>query len=200
MDVITISRQLGSLGFEVGKAVAERLGYRLVWRDLINQAAIRAGAPEVALAMIDEFNLLGFAPSAQQFEDYIRVVGQVIHEMADGGKIVIVGRAGQVLLKDDPRVLHVRIIAPHRVRIERLMSSRGIPTDAAEAQIEASDRSRKNYLHRFYQVNWQDASLYDLTINTGRISVSTAADIICHAARLAEAWQPVHQTNEDEIA
>ncbi len=64
MDVITISRQLGSLGFEVGKIAAEQLDYRLVWRDLINQAASLAGAPEVALAMFDEFNLLGIEPTA----------------------------------------------------------------------------------------------------------------------------------------
>ncbi|MFZ3080010.1 MAG: cytidylate kinase family protein, partial [Bellilinea sp.] len=102
MDVITISRQLGSLGFQVGQAVAAKLNYRLVWRDLINQAAIRSGAPEIALAMIDELNLLGLTPSTDQFNAYFRVVGQVIHELAAAGGIVIVGRAGQVVLRDEP--------------------------------------------------------------------------------------------------
>lgn len=199
MDVITISRQLGSLGFQVGKEVAERLNYQLVWRDLINQTAIRAGAPEVALAMFDEFNLLGIAPSPRQFADYIRVVGQVIQEMADGGKIVIIGRAGQVLLADDPRVLHVRIIAPYGDRIARVAVSRGITAESAKAQIQASDRARKNYLRRFYQVNWEDPSLYDLVINTGRISVATAAESICQMARFQESAMETAQSDQEEM-
>src|SRR5574340_743040 len=110
MDVITISRQLGSLGFQVGQTAAEQLNYRLVWRDLINQAAILAGATEAALAMFDEFNLLGIEPRAQQCNDYVRVGSQVSRERAQEGGIGVVGRAGQVLRDDEPRGLHVRII------------------------------------------------------------------------------------------
>lgn len=198
MDVITISRQLGSLGFQVGKATAELLGYRLVWRDLINQAAILAGAPEVALAMFDEFNLLGIEPTAQQFKDYIRVVNQVIREMANEGRIIIIGRAGQVLLRDDPRVLHVRVIAPPAVRMARVAGFRGVTPDAAKAQIQASDRSRKNYLRRFYQVNWDDPVLYDLVINTGQITINTAAETICHAARLQQTKMDDRQAEQEE--
>ncbi|MHB1120006.1 MAG: cytidylate kinase-like family protein [Bellilinea sp.] len=199
MDVITISRQLGSLGFQVGKEVAQRLNYQLVWRDLINQAAIRAGAPEVALAMFDEFNLLGIAPSPRQFADYIRVVGQVIKELADAGKIVIIGRAGQVLLADDPRVLHVRVVAPYQDRIERVAVSRGISVESAQAQVQASDRARKNYLRRFYQVNWEDPDLYDLVLNTGRISVATAAESICLTARVQESAIETSQSDQEEM-
>lgn len=199
MEVITFSRQLGSLGFQVAKAVADQLNYRLVWRDLINQAAIRAGAPEVALAMLDEFNLLGIDPTPQQFKDYIRVVGQVIRELADEGKIVIVGRAGQVLLCDDPHVLHVRVVAPIEVRVERLVAARGILLESAQAQIQTSDRARKNYLRRFYHVNWEDSSLYDIILNTGRISVAAAADTICNLAHLEQfdaGISPIHQEEE----
>jgi len=184
MDVITISRQLGSLGFQVGQAVAAKLNYRLVWRELINQAAIRSGAPEVALAMIDELNLLGLAPSPSQFKAYIQVVDQVIHELAAEGGIVIVGRGGQVVLRQDPRVLHFRVVSPLEVRIKRICSFRGISVEAAGAQIETSDRTRKNYLRRAYQIDWEDPTLYDLVLNTGRMSLSTAAEIISQAAAL----------------
>lgn len=183
MDVITISRQLGSLGFEVGKIAAEQLNYRLVWRDLINQAASLAGAPEVALAMFDEFNLLGIEPTAQQYKDYIRVVNHVIREMAREGGIVIIGRAGQVLLQDEPRALHVRIIAPLEVRVARVSETRGVTTEAARAQLQASDRARRSYLRRFYHENLDDPVLYDLVLNTGRISAATAAESICQTAR-----------------
>lgn len=198
MDVITISRQLGSLGFQVGKTAAEQLNYRLVWRDLINQAAILAGAPEVALAMFDEFNLLGIEPTVQQFNDYVRVVNQVIREMAQEGGIVIIGRAGQVLLHDEPRALHVRIIAPLEVRVARVSETRGVTAEAANAQIQASDRSRRNYLRRFYHTDWDDPLLYDLVLNTEKITAATAAESICQAARLQPEKVEVHPTAQEE--
>lgn len=191
MDVITISRQLGSLGFQVGQAVAAKLNYRLVWRELINQAAIRSGAPEVALAMIDELNLLGLAPTANQFKAYIEDVDQVIHELAAEGGIVIVGRGGQVVLRHNPRVLHIRVVSSLDVRIKRICSFRGISAEAATSQIETSDRSRKNYLRRAYQVDWEDPALYDLVVNTDRMSLSTAAEIICQASVLPYESNPI---------
>jgi hypothetical protein len=62
MAVITISRQMGSLGREISEEIARSLNYRVVWREVINEAAKRAGAPDVALATIDELDLLGIRP------------------------------------------------------------------------------------------------------------------------------------------
>jgi len=179
MNVVTISRQIGSLGFSIGKALADHLGYKLVWRELINQAAIRAGAPEVALAMIDELHLLGISPSQDQCQEYNRAVELVLCELAHQGNVVIVGRGGQLVLKDHPEAVHVRIIAPLEVRVMRVVASRKVTTDAALAQIQATDRARRQYFQRFYQRNWDDPELYDLTINTGRIDAAIAVQIIC---------------------
>jgi cytidylate kinase len=191
MDIITISRQLGSLGFQVGQAVAARLNYRLVWRDLINQAAIRSGAPEMALALIDELNLLGVTHTEEQFRTYVKSVEQVIHELAAERSIVIVGRAGQIVLRDEPLALHVRICAPLPVRIQRIADYRGISPEAARAQCLASDRSRKNYLNQAYGENWEDPGLYDLTLNTARMSIQTAADILCQTASQSFEVSPI---------
>lgn len=178
MNVVTISRQLGSQGFEVAQLLAAELGYRLVWRELINQAAIRAGAPEVALAMIDELNLLGICPPPERCQAYIEAVERVIHELAEEGRVVIVGRGGQVILRGHPDTLHVRIIAPLDVRVERLAASKSISPRAALAQIKASDRTRRLYFQKFYQVDWEDPSLYDLIINTARIAPASAVGLI----------------------
>ncbi len=180
MNVVTISRQLGSHGFEIGKSVAEQMGYRLVWRELINQAAIRAGAPDVALAMIDELNLLGMCPSPEKCLAYITAVGNVLTELAQDGNVVIVGRGGQVVLKDRADVLHVRIIAPIETRIARVVAKRNVTPEAALAQIQTSDRTRRQYFQRFYQIQWDDPAFYDLIINSGRISLPAAAQLICH--------------------
>jgi len=178
MSVVTISRQLGSLGFVIGQTLAERLGYRLVWRELINQAAIRAGAPEVALAIIDELNLLGICPSPEKCQAYIEAVEHVLHELAREGQVVIVGRGGQLVLRGQPDALHVRIVAPLEVRVARVAASRGVTARAALAQIKASDRSRRLYFQKFYQADWDEPTFYDLIINTAHIDQDMAVQMI----------------------
>lgn len=186
MDVVTISRQMGSWGSVIGKMIAERLVYQLVWRDLINEAALRAGAPEVALAMIDELGLLGVNPTGQQQQDYLNAVHQVLHELADRGRVVIIGRAGQVVLRGHPRVFHLRVVADEEVRIQRICQEKQVNPTAARAQILASDRARKLYLSRYYHVDWNDPCLYHLVVNTGRISCPAAAEMICNLLNLTE--------------
>jgi cytidylate kinase len=186
MAAITISRQLGSRGREVAHLVADRLGYRLVWRDLINQAARQAGAPEVALAAIDELGLLGLRPSRTASEAYCQAVRQVMEELVAAGNVVILGRAGQVILRDRPDTLHVRLMAPAQVRAARIAQSQGISIEGAIAQIEASDRNRRNYLKRFYHVRWDDPEIYDLVINTGRATPDMAANLICQTLSLRQ--------------
>lgn len=190
MDVVTISRQLGSLGFEIAQLLAERLGYRLVWREVINQAAIRAGAPEVALAMIDELNLLGIYPPQEKCLAYIEAVEKVLRELADEGKVVIVGRGGQIVLHEDPRVLHVRVVAPLEVRVERISARKAVSPKAALAQIKASDRTRRLYFQKFYQMDWDEPTLYDLIINSERIPPDTAVEMICQALSLPRLETP----------
>jgi cytidylate kinase len=179
--VVTISRQLGSRGLEIARALGISLGYRVTSRDLINQAAMRSGNPEVALAVIDELDLLGICPSPQACQAYRQAVKQVMEELLQEGQVIIVGRAGQVILQDHPQVLHVRIIAPQTERTQRVAAEQKISLESALAQVQASDRHRRNYLKRHYQVNWGDPDLYDLTLNTAKLSIQAASAIIQQA-------------------
>lgn len=181
MSTITISRQLGSLGCEVAQDVATALGYRVMQRELINEAARRAGVPEMALHAIDELGLLPYRPEPEALQAYSRALHQIIEELANEGGVIIVGRAGQVILKGRSDVLHVRIIAPAQLRAQRLAEEHGIPFKAACAQVKASDRSRKQFLKRFYQVDWDDPALYDLVISTERLAPVEAAGMITSA-------------------
>ena len=178
MATITLSRQLGSLGDEVAHRVAQRLGYQVRYHELINQAAQRAGKPEMALAFLDVLGLLDLRPSAQDLLVYQRAMQEIMVEWANTGKVILIGRAGCVLLGGRPDVLHVRVIAPLDVRIERIAQKQGISLSAARTQVEASDRTRQAYLRRQYQSDWDDAQLYDLVLNSGRCSVEQAAQII----------------------
>lgn len=175
---VTISRQMGSLGTQVAQATARLLHYRVVRQDLIQAAALRAGAPEMMLAFIDDLGLLDVCPSPESCQVFRQAIAELMHEYAGSGSVVIIGRAGQVILKEYPTTLHVRIISPLPVRVKRVASAQDISASAALAQIEASDRTRQTYLHRFYQVRWDDPTLYHLVLNTAHYSPEQAARLI----------------------
>lgn len=178
MAAITISRQMGSMGRQVAEQVAVSLGYRLLWRELINQAARRAQVPEVALATIDELDLLGLRPSVKDVRAYHAAVRDLMFEMADLGSVVIVGRAGQAILRGVQGVLHVRIFAPFDLRVTRIAEQHNQSAEAAHAQVQASDQSRKRYLRHYYHAGWDDPDLYDVMINTANLGVPAAAGVV----------------------
>lgn len=179
MAAITLSRQLGSLGDEVAQAAAECLGYQVISRDLINETAKQCGSPEVALSVIDDLSLFGFHLSREVRLNFLTCMQKIMVELADQGNIIIVGRAGQVILRERRDVLHVKVIAPAELRAERIARQMLIPIEAAQAQINASDRNRRDYLRRFYKTRWDDPELYDLILNTARLNPEQAATLIC---------------------
>ena len=181
MTIVTISRQLGSLGSQVAREAAELLGCRLVWRDLINQSALRAGAPATALAVIDELGLLGISLSKKEVRLFRQALRQVMEELYDAGDVVIVGRAGQIILQEKPAVFHVRVIAPAGLRAARIAERQHISIEQAFAQIEASDKNRRKFVHRFFEIDWSAPELYDLVINTTRLGASESARLIVQA-------------------
>ena len=181
MAAITISRQLGSRGTAMACEVAGRLRFRLVRRELINEAARQAGAPEMALAAIDDLGLFDLHPPEDVCRAYRSAVAEMMNRLVAQEDVVIVGRAGQVILGGRSDVLHVRIIAPAGVRAARIAAQQGIPAGAAHARIEQSDRTRREYLRCAYDVDWNDPALYDLVLNTERIAVQRGANLIGQA-------------------
>jgi cytidylate kinase len=181
MGVITISRQMGSLGHQIAEEIARCLHYKVVWREVINDAALRAGVPEVALATIDELDFLGLRPSVAARTAYHDAVRVIIRELAAHGNVVIVGRAGQVILRGMNGVLHVRLYAPLPLRVDRIAERHEISVPIAQAQVEASDKARTRYLKRYYHARWDDPNLYDLMINTADLLPNMVAEIVCCA-------------------
>jgi len=173
-SIYTISRQYGSGGSSFAKLLSAKTGYPLVWREVINKAAREIGSPEVALAMIDELDLFNITPDETTHLAYIESVGKIMFEFAKKGKQIIVGRASHMVLSDFPDVFRIRIIAGKQTRIMNICNSKHVNPIAAAAQIEQSDLLRAMYLEKFYHVDWNNPSLYDLIINTDHISIEKA--------------------------
>ena len=181
ISVITISRQHGSLGSQVARETADMLGYRLVWRDLINESALRAGAPHTALAVIDELGLLGLSLTKKEMKSFRKALRQVMEELYHEGNVVILGRAGQCILSKKTNVLHVRIFAPADLRAKRVAVRHKVSLENAAYQVEASDKYRQNFLKQLFKVSWDDPNLYDLLINTAHLNAIQSASLIKQA-------------------
>ncbi len=118
---------------------------------------------------------------------YVDLLKQVIEEYAQAGNVIIVGRGGQVVLRNASNALHIRIQAPLEARIVTLMERSGLNEIGAEQQISESDKQRSRYMKHYYDVDWNDPTLYHLTLNTAKISPDLATHLICETAqRLAK--------------
>ncbi|HOC20118.1 MAG: cytidylate kinase-like family protein [Chloroflexi bacterium] len=130
--------------------------------------------------------LLQLAAQQQRAElasSYADLVRQVILECAQAGNVIIVGRGGQAILRDMSGVLRVKIVGSEEIRARRLMQRLGIDAKEAERQIRRSDRERARYLKHFHGLDWEDPRLYDLVLNTDRLTVDAAVQLIIEAAQ-----------------
>jgi cytidylate kinase len=117
---------------------------------------------------------------------FVQLVNKTILAAYEEGDVVILGRGGQAVLKDQPGVLHVRIQASMDMRMWRLQEIEGMNYDKAQRLIEEHDKSSAAYLQRFFGVKWNDPMLYHLIINTSKIQPMMAAQIIIDAAHQIE--------------
>lgn len=182
MSAITISRQMGSQGDELAGQVAQQLGWQLVSRDLINRAAAAAGVPHMALVDIDELGLLNLHTSTQDWRAYQTHVEGLMQAWAYKGEVVIVGRGGQMALRNWTDVFHIRVVAPLEVRISYLQEKENISAEAARARLEASAKVRARYLRRGYGVQIEDPTLYHLTVNTGLLGLPQAVKLVVQSS------------------
>jgi cytidylate kinase len=135
-------------------------------------------------------------PISASLEEYVRMVGLVIRGLAREGNVLIIGRGGQILLKNHPDALHVQTVAPLAYRVKLIMAREKLNKRAAQNRLRASDRARFDYVRRYHDADWLDSSLYHLVINTGRVPVATATELIIAAAR-ATAGSPRATDSED---
>lgn len=176
MTVVAMTRERGSLGTTIGMDVAKRLGYEFVQQDIIRQAAQEFEVPEEDLIRAVEerpgfFERLGHAARKQ----FIFVAAEVFDFAARGGA-VIMGRFSTLLLRPVSHVLTVRVCAPLEVRIRRVMERHAIARERALRIITAYDEGVRARVEEFFDADWRDPSQYDLTLNTGRLSVEAGVE------------------------
>jgi hypothetical protein len=118
--------------------------------------------------------------------DYLDLVTSVILDQAAQGQAMIVGRGGQMILRDQPNVLHVQIIARFETRVYNVIQRENVKWREAAHRVRLADEQRAGYMRRFYNADWLDSDHYDLVISTDRVPGDVAVDLIVRACRALE--------------
>lgn len=178
MSIVAISETTGSLGNEIGRRLAERLGYRFADREIIAKAAELFGAAASDLRHGTEEKPSFWERLTDSQHRYRTYVDSIILELASGDDVVIAGMAAVVVLRPMPHVLRVRINAPERLRAERVEQQQGLTREAALDHLRHVDHERATRMKFLYRVNVDDTMLYDIALNTERMTADEGARVI----------------------
>lgn len=187
MAIITIARQIGSLGNEIAADVAQRLDYTLVDQARLQEAAEAYGMLKSELEEVHERRpTLVTRYLTMRHRAYLDMIQTIIYEYARADDVVILGRGATVLLSDVPSALHVNMFASFERRVEVVMAHEGITRPLAERIVRESDHDRAGYMRYLFDCDWMDPLLYDIMINTDVITREHACDVIVQAAHAKE--------------
>jgi len=203
--VVTIAHTTGAAGDRIGLAVAERLGFRYVDEQIIEVAAGKHGLDAGLVADAERRRTffarllegMGNTPVLEpsgvgvvafesfdipRREELRALIVDAIKETAQSGDVVIVSHAAGIPLASRDDVLRVLVTASFQTRARRLAAATNVAQDAAERRLKESDAGRADYFRRFYGVERELPTHYDVVINTDRLTEEHAADIVVGAA------------------
>lgn len=206
--VISISRQVGTGGEEVARAVARLLDFHYIDYQVIQDAAKEAGVstetvseaehtPSLMTRILEALARNPTMPAAAWADpiplvtsplftsnDYRKFLEQVIRDLAQAGGCVIVGHAAQVILRNRLDTVRVLVTGSDAFRARRIMSGMGVDEKTALKTIERTDRERVEYFERFYHTGWLLPCTYDLCLSTDHLNPDQAASVVSHFASL----------------
>ena len=196
MPIITISRGSMSGGKALAECLADVLGYRCVAREVLHDAATTLGASVEAVTSKFETAPGLWSRFTHERQIYKLAVQAALAEFCAEGDLIYHGLAGQILLRNLPTVLRVRLISPLRKRAEKLARAHHrMGISSAEEILRDMDQERMRWIKLMYGVDVQDPALYDLTLNLEAISLDTACAIVAEVV-----VQPEYQITEDVSA
>jgi cytidylate kinase len=205
--VVCIAQVGGSVGAEVGRQVAEALGYRLVDEEIIQRAAESEGIDVEELAVVEKrkgvLNRLldslalggaadGFMAGMPAVTPSLSVVDpkglrslirKSILETAADGNVVIVSHAASFALAGKDGVLRVLVTASKDTRVARVLEANDGDAKKAAKAVENDDAGRADYLKKFYSVDRELSTHYDVVLNSDHLSSTAISDLVVRAAQ-----------------
>lgn len=200
LPVITIARQYGSGGHEVGERIAKELNIPFYDKSLIAMAAKKSGFSEEVFADVDEkaTSSLLYSMVMGSYAYGGRIAGvnempindklfiiqaDIIKKAAADGPCIIIGRCADYILRDVDYCLNVFVHADKEKRIERIVGKNLSEAKKAPDFITKKDKQRANYYNFYSNNKWDDVANYDLTVDTGKFGIENTVKLIIEAAK-----------------
>ena len=201
--IITIGREYGSGGRQIGELVAKTLGIAYYDKKLIPLAAQKSGLSDEFIANNEQRvrngfmqNLAASAAYSSGFfssqylplsESIFISEAQVIRDIAAKESAVIVGRCADYVLKDRPNTISVFLKAEMQSKVERAVKYYGVDPQKAEDRIRKADKQRASYYNYYATATWGDVNNYDLCVDTGKLGVEGTVELIARFVELRQA-------------
>ena len=202
-QIITIGRQFGSGGREIGETIAKKLNIPFYDKELITMAAEQSGISAEVFEKADEkaSNTLLYALLLASFpmsmhsaqandlplnDKLFLIQFDIIKRIAKAGPCVIVGRCSNYMLRDYTNVVNAFIHAPLEARIERVMRIYSVDRRGAEDMMQKTDKRRATYYSYFTNSKWSEIGNYDIAVNSAKLGVDGSAEMIRDFARRKE--------------
>lgn len=179
--IITIAREHGSSGKQIGKLVAEKLGIPFYYKEMTALAAQESGLDKEFISDINANSpalLHSLYLSTEVVQQAIIAQDKVIRKIADEGSCVIVGRAADYVLRGYKNVVNIFVYAPTDYRLQQVMQVYGDTLEEAKKNLHRSDEARAAYYKNISGQTWGNQHNYDLLIDSS-IGVENSADVIC---------------------
>ena len=196
--VITISRQFGTGGHEIGAELARRLGVKLLDKQILNEVAKRARVVEEAMEKLEARNPLWRDDFTDFYRNYMskteysglehdrtshdlfEAQADAIRKIAAEESCVIVGRCGFHIFENHPNALKIFVHSSEDCRKRRIAEKYGLSLADAAAMVVDNDYSRELYTKTFTGKEWRDACNYDISLDVRMFGVNGAVDFIMH--------------------
>ncbi len=195
-NIITISREFGSGGRTIGKLVAEKLGYKFYDAEIIEEVVKSSGLSREIVEKYDEYAthknsfLYSIAISAGSdynglsFANQVQIAqSNVIKEIAEEGKCVIIGRGADYVLRDRDDCFNVFVRADVKFRAKRVIDIYGETDKKIEDRLKDKDTRRRVFYRSFTMRDWGMINNYNLMLDSSAIGIEKCAEIICDIAR-----------------
>ena len=205
---LAVSRLPGSRGTEVARRVANRLGWNVLDRQLVEDLAERLKLSPRLLELMDETRtdwlretLLNLVePRLVEQHGYVALLGRVMLVAASEGRVVFVGRGAGFLLPPEAGI-RVQVVASREYRLRTVAEREGIDGRVASRRLDSLDADRATFLHRNFGREPADVDDHDLTVNTGTLGIDGASELVCRALELrglAE-WRQASESLSDHV-
>lgn len=178
MPIVAVTKEMGSLGTYIGMEVAKQLGYEFIRQDIIREAAREYHALEERLVEAVEEKPGFLEVLGETARRHHIFVAAEVYEFALRERVVIMGRWSTLLLKDVGHAVRIRVTAPLDVRIRRVIERLSIGEQEAHRRIRHYDEGVRARIQQFFGAEWANPLLYDLTINTDKISLAGGVALV----------------------